>query len=128
MPQHEIEVILARQLASYLAVAVFVVDNDGTLLFYNEPGEEILGTRFEQTGMMAVDEWSTIFHPTDEDGNEIPPEELPLVITLSEGQPAHRQFFIRGLDGKPRRIHVTSFPLLAQGRRRLGAIAIFWEL
>ena len=37
MSQKEIEVILARQLASYLALPVFIVDLEGTLLFYNDP-------------------------------------------------------------------------------------------
>src|SRR5206468_1146467 len=32
--QQEIEVILTRQLATYLAVPVFIVDPEGTLLFY----------------------------------------------------------------------------------------------
>ena len=35
MLQKAIEVILMRQLASYLAMPIFVVDPDGNLLFYN---------------------------------------------------------------------------------------------
>ncbi len=35
-PQQEIEMILARQLASYLVMPIFVVDPAGTLVFYNE--------------------------------------------------------------------------------------------
>jgi hypothetical protein len=34
---------------------------------------------------------------------------------------------IQGLDGVPRRIAVTAFPLEGQGERHLGAVAIFWE-
>jgi hypothetical protein len=41
---------LARQLAGYLSVPVFLVDPLGNLLFYNEPAEVILGRRFEETG------------------------------------------------------------------------------
>ena len=39
MPQQEIEMILVRQLASYLAMPIFIVDPQGTLVFYNEPAE-----------------------------------------------------------------------------------------
>ncbi len=35
----DIEVILMKQVASYLAMPIFVVDPSGTLLFYNEPAE-----------------------------------------------------------------------------------------
>lgn len=40
---HPIQIILTRQLATHLNVAVFLVDPKGTLLFYNEPAEAILG-------------------------------------------------------------------------------------
>jgi len=64
----EIEVILTRQLASYLATPIFIVDPTGTLLYYNEPAELVLGRRFEETGEMPIEEWSTIFVPVDDDG------------------------------------------------------------
>ncbi len=53
-PQQEIEMILARQLASYLVMPIFVVDPAGTLVFYNEPAEPILGRRFDETGAMPL--------------------------------------------------------------------------
>ena len=48
--QKPIELILARQLATTLAMATFLVDPDGTLVFYNEPAERLLGLRFEIGG------------------------------------------------------------------------------
>ncbi len=128
MSQKEIEVILARQLADYLAMPIFIADPQGTLLFYNEPAERILGRRFDETGEMAVGEWSTIFRPTDETGKPLLPKSLPLVIALYEHRPAHGQFWIQGLDGVQRHIEVTAFPLIGQAERYLGAIAIFWEV
>ena len=128
MLQKEIEVILARQLASYLVTPIFIVDPQGNLVFYNESAEKILGRRFEETGELGVDEWSTLFEPTDEQGHALEPEALPLVVTLKEHRPAHRNFWIRGLDGVQRRIEVAAFPLIGQARRFLGAVAIFWEM
>lgn len=127
MPQQEIEIILARQLASYLAVPVFIVDPEGNLLFFNEPAEVLLGRRFEETGSMPEAEWSTIFEPADDDGRCIPPAELPLVITVAERRPAHRRFWIRSLDGKSHHLELTSLPIIGLAGRYLGAIAIFWE-
>ena len=68
MPQQEIEVILARQLADYLAMPIFIIDPQGTMIYYNEPAEEILGCRFNETGAMALDKWTTAFAPMDENG------------------------------------------------------------
>jgi PAS domain-containing protein len=127
MPQQAIEVILMRQLASYLAMPIFVVDPAGNLLFYNEPAEALLGRRYEETGEMPVEEWSRIFQPTTADGAPLPSEALPLVIALQQRQAAHLAFQIRGLDGVSRQIEVTAFPLDGQGGRHLGAVAIFWE-
>src|SRR4051794_35175945 len=106
MPSQEIETILARQLASYLAVPIFLVDPLGTLIFYNEPAEAILGQRFDETGAMPLDQWATIFVPTDEDGAPLPANALPLAIALADKRPAHRTFWINGLDQVPRHIEV----------------------
>ena len=127
MPQYEIEVILTRELAGYLAMAIFVVDPAGSLIFYNEPAEALLGTRFEETGPMEMDDWAHVFDPRDEDGNPLEPESLPLVITLRDVRPTHGRFSIRGLDGTRRQLEVTAIPLIGLGGRLPGAAAIFWE-
>ena len=103
MAQQEIEVILLRQLASYLAMPIFIVDPRGTLVFYNEPAETILGKRFEETGEMSAEEWSTAFQPTDEQGRTLEAETVPLMIALNDHRPTHGSLWIRGLDGVRRR-------------------------
>jgi PAS domain-containing protein len=124
--QHPVELIVLKQVASYLATPVFLVDPGGNLLYYNEPAEPILGCRFDERGEMTLSEWSTEFVPEDEDGRALPAENLPLVIALHEGRPAHSSFFITGLDGHRRPIAVTAFPLVAQSGHNLGAVALFW--
>lgn len=127
-PQMAIEIILARQLVSYLGVPMFLVDPRGDLLYYNEPAEGILGIRFEETGRMPMEEWSRVFAPTDADGTPIEPERLPLVIALEHGRPATAEFYIEGLDETKRRIQVTGLPLVGLAGKRLGALAILWEV
>ena len=127
MSQQEIEVILSRHLAEYLAMPIFIVNPEGDLMFYNEQAEVILGRRYNETGPMPASVWSIAFHPVDEKGNPIPPEELPLMIAIRERRPAHKIFRIRGLDGDMHRIEVTALPLIGQANRFLGGIAIFWE-
>ena len=80
---HPIQIILTRQLAGYLSVPTFLVDPNGTLLFYNEPAEVLLGRRFDETGAMPAEEWSTILAPVDHEDQPIPPAELALMIATS---------------------------------------------
>src|SRR5437899_9974994 len=91
-PKKEIEAILLRQLADCLAMPVFLVDTEGTLMFYNEPAEAILGRRFEEAGELTSAEWASAFQPTDHEGRVLPPEELPLVVALEKRRPAHAGF------------------------------------
>jgi hypothetical protein len=125
---HPIQIILTRQLAGYLSVPTFLVDPKGTLLFYNEPAEVLLGRRFDETGALPAEEWSTIFAPIDLEDQPIPPAELPLMIALGERRPAYRRFFIWGLNGVRRHLEVVGIPILGIGDEFLGAVALFWEL
>ena len=124
---HPIQIILTRQLAGYLSVPVFLVDQKGNLLFYNEPAEAILGRRFEETGAMPAEEWATIFTPEDGQGHPISARDLPLMITLATQRPAYRRFFIRGLDGAVRHVEVAAIPIIGLQGDFLGAAALFWE-
>ncbi len=127
MSAHEIEIILSRQLADCLTVPVFIVNPEGSLIFYNEPAEGILGKKFEDTGPMPVGDWGTSFFPHDEDGKDLPPEELPLVQTIKNKMPAHKTFWIRALNGKSTKISVTSIPIIGRTKKFSGAVAIFWD-
>lgn len=124
---YDIEIILMRQAASYLAMPVFVVDPKGDLIYFNERAEDLLGLRYEEVGEMPLEEWATVFVPADEHGTPIAPERLPLVIALQQHLPAHDSFWIKGLNGVSRHLSVTAFPLIGQEDRDLGAVAIFWE-
>jgi len=128
MSHKEIELILARQLASYLDVPILIVDPAGDLLFFNESAEPIVGRRFEETGVIRRGEWSRIFQPTDDDGTPVPREQQPLFIATEHRRPAYRRSWIRGLDGVNRQIEGIAIPLRGLGGRFLGAIGVFWEV
>lgn len=127
MASYEIEIILNRQLADCLSIPVFITDTSGNLIFYNEPAEGLLGSKFEDTGEMPVEEWGTIFTPMDEFSNIIPPDDLPLVKTLKYCIPHHKTFWIKSLQGNKEKISVTSYPIIGRENKFLGAVAIFWR-
>ena len=124
--QRPIELILLRQLASYLDMPTFLVDRDGRLVYYNEPAEPLLGVRFEDVGSMEMADWLAAFRPSDQAGVPLPADEVPLVVALRERRPVHRELSISGLDGIRRRIGATALPLSGQGASFIGAVAIFW--
>ena len=126
--QHPIEIILARQWAATMSHPIWITDAEGNLLFYNEAAEAVLGVRFDEAGEMPAEELDELFETSGLDGAAIPAEELPLVRALTDWRPAHGPLRIRAYDQVWREIEVTAIPLVGEGGRRLGALALFWEL
>lgn len=123
-----IQLILARQLASSLAMPILLVDTKGTLIYYNEPAEVILGQRFEETGEIAADTWSTLFAVTDEARNPIAQEDRPTMMALSERKPFSRIVWMQCGNREWRHMTITAFPLIGEAAQFLGAQMIFWEM
>jgi len=124
----DLVLILAREFASKLAFAVFIADADGDLVYYNEAAERLLGRTFAEAGEIRAAEWSSMFETQELDGTPLPLERNPAGIALLERRPAHHDFAIVGLDGVPREISVTAFPLLSSETTLVGMVAIFWRL
>ena len=81
-----------------------------------------------ETGVMPAEEWSSIFTVVDDDGRAVPPNDLPLMITLTKRRPAYSRFFIKGLDGVVRHVEVAAIPISGLQDEFLGAAAMFWEV
>lgn len=123
-----IQLILARQLASSLAMPILIVDTEGRLIFYNEPAETILGQRFEETGEIAADTWSTLFALADEEHKPIAQEDRPTMMALSERRPFSRTVWMQCGHRDWKHTSITAFPLIGEGRQFLGAQMVFWEV
>ena len=127
MSEKRLEVILTRLLAGYLATPMLLVDAAGTLVFFNEPAEVLLGKHFDETDELPASAWSSTFSPTDTNGAPLPTQELPMMTALAERRPAHGSFWIRGLDGRQHYVEVTALPLTGVEKAGLGAVAMLWE-
>ena len=108
-----------------LSTAAFLVDEAGTLLFYNEAAGQLLGMQFEEAGEMPPEDWGSRFRPRELGGRELAVEELPLTVALREGEPGHARMEITGADGEDHQIAVSAIPISGQSGQ-LGAFAIFW--
>jgi PAS domain-containing protein len=121
------EMIQARSLITQLRTASFLVDGDGTLIYFNEAAAELLGISFEQAGVMESGTWGTKFRPREPGGDEIPVAELPLAKTVQGGQPAFSRMEITGADGEDHLIEVSALPIM-RGEAQQGSLAIFWPV
>jgi|SRR5919109_519218 PAS domain-containing protein len=127
MAQHDVELILTRQLASCLSVPIVLMGPTGDIIFYNEPAEALMGVRFQETGPIKGGDTEGRVRLTDERGHEIPRDQRPSGIALRERRPAHSQMWLMSATGGRRQLEVTAFPLLAQGGGLVGAAVMFWE-
>ncbi len=124
--QRHIALILAKDLAANLATPMLLVDEDGSLVFFNEPAERILGRPYAEAQMSSA-ELAKTFKPVDEAGERIPLEELPLAQAFRSGIPSHGHLRIEAIDGSTHDLEVVAIPLLAQTDQPIGGLAVFWE-
>lgn len=125
--QRSLVLILARDLATSLATPVFIVDEIGELVFYNEAAGRVLGRPFVEGESLPAEVWGRAWGQTDEEGNPLGPEEIPLWTAFTEQRPAHRHMIITGGDEVRRRLSITAFPLYARADEFVGALAVFWD-
>ena len=126
MPQRPVELILARQLASGLAVPVLLVDARGDTLFFNESAEPIFGRRFDELDELSLERRTEVMRPRDGQGEPLPVDDLPGMIAMRERQPAHVGFYIDSYDGHRRAVEATAIPLESAGGHVLGAFIVLW--
>jgi PAS domain-containing protein len=128
MAQQPVELILARQLTSYLSVPALVLDPAGAVLFYNEPAERLLGVRFEETGRIEATETDRLIEVIDDPAAGPDDSGRPVTVALQQRRPAHaRRWVLRRADRVRLQVEVTAFPLIGAEQRMLGAVAMFWE-
>ena len=126
--QQSVEMILVRQLASYLFVPVLIVDTTGTVIFYNEPAERILGVRFEETGRIDREEANRLVELSDDPSAGPEDLERPLDTALQQRRPVHaRRWLLRRADRVRLQVELKAFPIIDHEERLLGAMVMFWE-
>jgi PAS domain-containing protein len=126
--QQSVEMILVRQLASYLFVPVLVFDTTETVIFSNEPAERILGVRFEETGRIDREEADRLAELSVDPSAGPDDLERPLETALRQRRPAHaRRWLLRRADRVRLQVELTTFPIIDHEERLLGAMAMFWE-
>jgi PAS domain-containing protein len=122
----DLVLIDARSFAERLSTPTLITDSYGTLVYYNEAAEVLLGRPFAEAGEMPATEWSTMFTVRRTDGSSMPLEEMPGGTALLEHKPAHGKMRITALDGNEYTIAATGLPIFTGDSEPVGVIALFW--
>lgn len=125
--QKSLPLILAREFASNLATPLAIIDEQGTLVFFNEPAERLIGQTHAELGNLAEAEWRARFRTERLDGSSVPDEETPTAVARRLRRPAHETLVYTMLDGQRRTLSVTAIPMLERGQELAGVVVVFWE-
>lgn len=127
MAQHPVELILLQQWASMTSVPIWITDQTGNLIYFNESTERLIGLRFDEAGELPASILADRFSMCDVEGNPIPDQERPLMVALEKHQPAQRPVSIIDATGRHKIVEDMAIPVLGEGDRALGAMVILWE-
>ena len=109
-----LELILARNLIVGTLTPGFVIDEAGTMIYFNEAAGQLIGHRFEDTGRLSREEWSDI-GPVDECGNPIEGHAAFLTIALRDHRAAMKRFRIRTDQDTLMEVEAAAVPLFGAG-------------
>jgi PAS domain-containing protein len=119
-----VELILARNLISGLSLAALLCDADGTIVFFNDAAGELLGQRFDETGSLSQDQWTSTFGVAEcrQAGSD---DNAPPSRAVRDGLPVHSRICLRARN-EHREVELSTVPLCTvEGFK--GAIMLLWQ-
>jgi PAS domain-containing protein len=119
--------ILARELAANLATPMFLIDAAGTLVFYNEAAELMLGKTFAEMGEITADEFGAMLDLAETDGTPLRRRDSPAGVAFFQRAPSHKRVVATTLDGKRTTFEATAYPLFGRTEEMHGVLTVFWE-
>jgi hypothetical protein len=111
-----------------MATAIMLFDAQGNLVFYSEPAEPILNTRFDETGEIKVDDLLRVVTVADENRQLLPPEARPGRVARLQRRPITRTIWITCNDSAWRRLKATAVPIIGDQGELHGVMQFLWEV
>ena len=127
-PAPRLPLILAREFAANVATPFLVLDSEGTLVYFNEPAERLIGSTPGELCPLPELEWRQRFTIERLDGSEVADEQTPSATARRERRPVHETLVYAGLDRQRRVLEVIATPLLGRGAELEGVFLLFWEI
>ncbi len=119
--------IRAKHLAESVTTPTFIADREGTLIFYNEAAEALLGRPFSDSGPMPAAEWGESFNIRSRDDSPFPLDAMPGWMEVQQHRPALGHLKFSNASGEDHLIAVCAVPLFTSQEQFEGAIVVFWE-
>jgi PAS domain-containing protein len=119
--------ILARELAANLATPMFLIDAEGTLVFFNEAAELMLGRSYGEVGAITALEFGTMLDTAYLDGTPMRRRDSPAGVAFYSRKPCHRTLLATTLDGTRDQFEVTAYPLFGHVGDMHGVLTVFWR-
>jgi hypothetical protein len=125
--QKSLPLILARELAANLSTAMFLLDEGGTLVYFNDAAELLIGRAFAELGEISAAEFGEVLQLAEPDGTPLRRRDTPAGVAFIERRPAHRLLLATGYDGARRLVESTAYPLLGASDEMHGVVNVFWS-
>jgi PAS domain-containing protein len=119
--------ILARELASNLATPMFLLNQDGLLVYFNDAAEQIIGKPFAEVGVVDAMEFGALLELSELDGTAVSRGDSPSGVAFFQRRPSHQVLLATGFDGVRRTVQATAYPLFGAGDALHGVVTVFWE-
>jgi predicted ATPase/class 3 adenylate cyclase len=118
---------LARQLASHLATPMFLLDDQGMLIFYNDAAATLIGKTFEEVGRIGAAQFGTVLELATEEGEPLRRRDTAVGVAFFQRRPAHQKLRVSGYDGVRRIVEAVAVPLFGAMSELQGVVCVFWE-
>jgi hypothetical protein len=105
---------------------MFLLDGEGTLVFYNEAAELIIGRPFAEIGEISMYEFGDRLQLRHVDGSPMRRRDSPSGIAFFERRPVHKVVVASAFDGSRLMVEATSYPLFGSGEELHGVVTVFW--
>jgi hypothetical protein len=120
--------ILARELAANLATPMFLLDEVGTLVFFNDAAELMIGKPYGDVGAITGADFGDLLRIEYEDGTPMRKRDSPVGIAFTQREPAHHRLVASPLGGGNKATwEVTAYPLFGRTGDMHGVLTVFWE-
>jgi hypothetical protein len=122
-----LQLILARELAANLATPMFLIDAAGTLVFFNEAAELMLGKSYGEVGPITALEFGTMLATAYLDGTPMRRRDSAPGVAFYRREPCHQSVLASTLDGTREQFEVTAYPLFGRVGEMHGVLTLFWR-
>jgi hypothetical protein len=106
---------------------MFLIDAAGTLVYFNEAAELMLGRTYGEVGPITANEFGAALQVAELDGSPMRRRDSPPGVAFFQREPAHRTLLATTLGGTRKPFEVTAYPLFGKVGEMHGVLTVFWE-